>query len=76
MLFAFDLKEITRAASVISIAAAVFGVAGFAVGVPLAGIIATAFALAAAFLNAAFGICLGCQLYPLVARFRANPDPA
>jgi hypothetical protein len=33
-------------------------------------VVATAFALAAAFLNAAFGICLGCQLYPLVARFR------
>ena len=30
----------------------------------------TAFALFAAFLNAAFGICLGCQLYPLVARLR------
>jgi hypothetical protein len=30
----------------------------------------------AAFLNAAFGICLGCQLYPLVARFRRTPHPA
>ena len=29
-----------------------------------------AFALFAAFLNAAFGICLGCQLYPLVHRVR------
>ena len=33
-------------------------------------------ALVAAFLNAAFGICLGCQLYPLVARFRRTPHPA
>ena len=35
--------------------------------------------LFAAFLNAAFGICLGCQIYPLVARFRKNspvPSPA
>ena len=55
---------------------AVFGVAGFAVGVPLVGIIATAFALTAAFLNAAFGICLGCQLYPLIAHFRNAPHPA
>ena len=55
---------------------AVFGVAGFAVGVPLVGIIATAFALTAAFLNAAFGICLGCQLYPPIARFRNAPHPA
>jgi len=40
-------------------------VAGFVVGV-----VATGGALVAAFLNAAFGICLGCQLYPLVARLR------
>lgn len=52
---------------------AVAAVAGFALAVPLAGVIATAFALVAAFLNAAFGICLGCQLYPLVARFRHVP---
>jgi hypothetical protein len=30
----------------------------------------------AAVLNAAFGICLGCQLYPLVARLRRAPTPA
>jgi hypothetical protein len=52
---------------------AVAAVAGFAAGVPLAGVIAISFALVAAFLNAAFGICLGCQLYPLVARFRHVP---
>ena len=52
---------------------AVTAVAGFALAVPLVGVIATAFALVAAFLNAAFGICLGCQLYPLVARFRHVP---
>ena len=52
---------------------AVVGVAGFALGAPLLGTIATAFALFAAFLNAAFGICLGCQLYPLVARLRPAP---
>jgi len=52
------------------------GVAGFAAGASLVGVIATAAALAAAFLNAAFGICLGCQLYPLVARFRRTPNPA
>jgi hypothetical protein len=49
---------------------AVVGVIGFAADAPLLGLIATGFALAAAFLNAAFGICLGCQLYPLVARVR------
>jgi hypothetical protein len=55
---------------------AVAGVIGFAAGVPLLGLIATGFALAAAFLNAAFGICLGCQVYPLVARLRRVPSPA
>ncbi|APE18281.1 DUF4395 domain-containing protein [Mycolicibacterium pallens] len=52
---------------------AVVGVAGFGLGAPLLGTIATAFALFAAFLNAAFGICLGCQIYPLVARLRRTP---
>ena len=49
------------------------GTVGFAAGVPLLGVIATAFALGAAFLNAAFGICLGCQIYPLITRFRRSP---
>jgi len=54
----------------------VFGVAGtvgFAAGVPVVGLVATASALFAAFLNAAFGICLGCRLYPLAARLRRLP---
>ena len=58
---------------------AVAGVLGFAAGVPALALTATGFALVAAFLNAAFGICLGCQLYPLVARVRKNstgPSPA
>jgi len=53
---------------------AVAGTIGFAAGIPLLGLVATGFALVAAFLNAAFGICLGCQLYPLVARFRRTPE--
>ena len=55
---------------------AVVGVVGFAAGGPLLGLAATAIALVAAFLNAAFGICLGCQIYPLVARLRRTPTPA
>ena len=51
---------------------AVAALIGFAAGIPLLGVIATGFALVAAFLNAAFGICLGCQIYPLVARVRMN----
>lgn len=55
---------------------AVVGTIGFAVGLTVVGLVATAFALVAAFLNAAFGICLGCQLYPLVARLRRVPSTA
>ena len=32
---------------------------------------AATFALAAAFLNAAFGFCLGCEMYGLLGRVRA-----
>ena len=31
-------------------------------------LIATSFALGAAFLNAAFGFCLGCQIYLILVR--------
>jgi hypothetical protein len=55
---------------------AVVGTVGFAAGVTVLGLVATAFALVAAFLNAAFAICLGCQLYPLVARLRRTPSIA
>jgi Domain of unknown function (DUF4395) len=53
---------------------AIVGTAGFAAGAPLVGVIATGAALVAAFLNAAFGICLGCQLYPLVVRLKPTPS--
>jgi uncharacterized protein DUF4395 len=64
-------------AQLVGLIFAVVGAAGFAAGAFLVGVIATAGALVAAFLNAAFGICLGCQLYPLVAHFRSRPlNPA
>ena len=63
-------------AQLVGLIFAVVGTVGFAVAALLVGVIASAAALVAAFLNAAFGICLGCQLYPLVARFRRTPHPA
>ncbi len=57
-------------AQLVGLIFAVIGAAGFAAGAPLVGLIATAAALVAAFLNAAFGICLGCQLYPLVVHLK------
>ena len=61
-------------AQVVGFVFASIGVVGFATGAAMLGEIATGFALVAAFLNAAFGICLGCQLYPLVARLRRPHD--
>jgi len=40
-----------------------------AAGVPAAVPVAAALALVAAFLNAAFGLCLGCELYLLLRRW-------
>jgi hypothetical protein len=65
-----------RFAQLVGLIFAVVGVVGFALNIPLLGVVATAFALFAAFLNAAFGICLGCQLYPLVTRLRRSPASA
>jgi Domain of unknown function (DUF4395) len=57
-------------AQLVGLVFAVIGTAGYAAGAPLVGLVATGAALVAAFLNAAFGICLGCQLYPLVAHLK------
>ncbi len=65
-----------RFAQLVGLIFAAAGAVGFVTGAPLVGVIASAFALTAAFLNAAFGICLGCQIYPLVARLRRAPKAA
>lgn len=59
-----------RFAQLVGFVFAAIGTIGFLTGSGLVGAVATAFALFAAFLNAAFGFCLGCQIYPLVARLR------
>ena len=45
------------------------GLVGLVVA-PVVGIVAVSFAFAAAFLNAAFGLCLGCEAYLLIRRVR------
>ena len=57
-----------RFAQAVGFAFALVGTLGFAFGVPAVGLAATARALAAAFLNAAFGFCLGCQMHLLITR--------
>lgn len=49
---------------------AVIAVAGLLTGATIVFTIATGFALAAAFLNAAFNYCLGCEVYLLLLRAR------
>ena len=51
---------------------ALVALAGDATGTPLVFTVAVAAALAAAFLNAAFDFCLGCQVYLLLARLRSH----
>ena len=54
---------------------ALAGVLGYATGATAAGIAFTALALVAAFLNAAFDICLGCQVYLFIQRnLRVRPS--
>lgn len=54
---------------------AAVGVLGYATGATAAGIVFTALALAAAFLNAAFNLCLGCQVYLFIQRnLRVRPQ--
>ncbi|MCZ7429258.1 DUF4395 family protein [Micromonospora sp. WMMA1949] len=42
-------------------------------GLPALGLAATGAALAAAFLNAAFGLCLGCEAYLTIRRLAGRP---
>jgi hypothetical protein len=46
------------------------GCIGFAAGATMIGMAFAALALAAAFLNAAFDLCLGCHMYLLIQRIR------
>jgi hypothetical protein len=55
--------------------ALVAGISFLAGANPL-GLVAAAFGLAAAFLNAAFGLCLGCELYLAVRRLTGRATPS
>jgi hypothetical protein len=60
-----------RFAQFVGLLFAVVGAAGYLLGAPALGAVATGLALVAALLNAVTGFCLGCELY-LIAR-RALP---
>ena len=57
-----------RFAQAVGLAFTLVALAGLAAPTGVVTLVATAFALAAAFLNAAFGVCLGCEAYLLLRR--------
>ena len=59
-----------RFAQLVGLGFGTLALIGYAVGLPLLGSIAAGMALGAAFLNAAFGFCLGCEMYLLLTRIR------
>ena len=54
---------------------ALVGAIGYLSGVTALGVVFAAFALAAAFLNAAFDFCLGCEVYLLLRRGTPRRQP-
>lgn len=62
-----------RFAQVVGLVVVGAGLIIAAAGVPTAVPIAAAAALVAAFLNAAFGLCLGCELYLVMHRWNGPP---
>lgn len=63
-----------RFAQVVGFVFAVVSAVGYLSGAVVVGIVAAAFALGAAFLNAAFGFCLGCEMYLLASRVMSKPS--
>ena len=61
-----------RFAQAVGFAFAAVGTVGYLSGAAWLGVAAAALALAAVFLNAAFGYCLGCEMYLFVVRGRAR----
>lgn len=64
-----------RFAQGVGLVISVIGVIGYAAGIVPLGMAAAAAALAAAFLNAAFGFCLGCEMYVLIKRVWPGRQP-
>jgi Domain of unknown function (DUF4395) len=64
----FEDEAPPRFAQGVGLAFAVVGLVGYFSGATTLGAVATGLALIAAFLNAAFGLCLGCEAYLLARR--------
>jgi Domain of unknown function (DUF4395) len=62
-----------RFAQAVGLGFAVIGAVGYLTGVTPLGIVATAAAFLAAFANAAFGFCLGCEVQLRIAKLLGRP---
>jgi uncharacterized protein DUF4395 len=65
-----------RFAQLVGLLFALTGAAGYLLGAPVLGAVATGLALVAALLNAATGFCLGCELHLLLRRAGRHTRPA
>ncbi|MER5531513.1 DUF4395 domain-containing protein [Streptomyces sp. NPDC002677] len=70
----FEPPEPPRFAQAVGLVFAGLGLVGFALGPGWLGLAATGIALAAAFLNAAFGYCLGCEMFLLIRRVAVRAE--
>jgi hypothetical protein len=70
----FEAPEPPRFAQAVGLVFAAVGLVGLTVGPEWLGLAATGAALAAAFLNAVFGYCLGCEMYLLVRRVTVRTE--
>jgi hypothetical protein len=70
----FEAPEPPRFAQAVGLAFAALGLVGYGIGPEWLGLAATGAALAAAFLNAMFGYCLGCEMYLLVRRVAVRTE--
>lgn len=70
----FEPPQPPRFAQAVGLVFAALGLVGYALGPGWLGLAATGAALAAAFLNAVFGYCLGCETYLLLRRVTAPAE--
>jgi hypothetical protein len=68
----FEPAEPVRFAQGVGFAFLAVASVGYLSGATVVGLVATGCALVAAFLNAAFGLCLGCEAYLLIRRLTAT----
>jgi len=69
----FEAEAPARFAQGVGFAFALVCTVGYLAGVTALGVVATAFALGAAFLNVAFDFCLGCEVHLRLVRVLGRP---